>query len=313
MTERRIRITEMAPRDGLQNERELVPLDAKVAFIDRLSDAGVSEIEVTSFVSPTWVPQLADASEVLARIKRRPDTVYSALVPNMKGFERALAAGVGKIAVFAAASESFSRANINATIAESIERFRPVVAAAHHAGLPVRGYVSCAVACPFEGPIAPDRVASVSRMLLDLGVDEIDLGDTIGVAVPGDIDRLLAAHDGIVPLDRTILHLHDTRGTALACAWRGAQLGVDRFDACCGGLGGCPYAPGASGNLATEEIVYAFEGSGLRTGVDVATLLDAGRIVASALGRTLSSRLLKAGLPVPRGSVSDDAAFGAKT
>jgi hydroxymethylglutaryl-CoA lyase len=300
-----IRITEVGPRDGLQNEKAVVNLDAKVAFIDRLSDAGCPEIEVTSFVSPKWVPQLADASEVLARIRRRSGTVYSALVPNETGLERALAAKVGKIAVVTAASESFARRNINASVSESIARFRPVVAAAHAAGLPVRGYISCAVACPFEGAIEPARVAEVSRALLDIGVDEIDLGDTVGVAVPGDIDRLLAAHAQVVPLSRTTLHLHDTRGTALACAWRAIESGVTSFDASCGGLGGCPYAPGATGNAATEELVYSCEGSGRPTGIDLHTLLDAGRLIGSALGRDLPSRLLKAGTLVPRGSITD--------
>ena len=302
---RAVRITEVGPRDGLQNEQGVVSVDAKVAFIDALSHAGLPEIEVTSFVSPKWVPQLADASEVLGRIQRRPGTVYSALVPNEKGLERALEARVDKIAVFTAASESFARKNINASVRESIERFRPVVEAARRAGLPVRGYVSCVVACPFEGPIAPAAVAEVSRALLAVGVDEIDLGDTIGVAVPGDIDRLLAAHAGVVPVERITMHLHDTRGTALACAWRAIELGVTSFDASCGGLGGCPYAPGATGNAATEELVYACEGSSRSTGVDLQALLAAGRCIESALGRTLPSRLLRAGTLVPRGKVTD--------
>ncbi|MBL9121069.1 MAG: hydroxymethylglutaryl-CoA lyase [Phycisphaerae bacterium] len=299
-----IRITEVGPRDGLQNESGIVGVEAKVAFIDRLSEAGFPEIEVTSFVSPKWVPQLADASEVLGRIRRRPGTIYSALVPNERGLERALEARVDKVAVFTAASESFARKNINAGVAESIERFRPVAAAARAAGLPVRGYVSCAVACPFEGPIAPSRVAEVSHMLLDVGVDEIDLGDTIGVAVPGDMDKLLAAHSTVTSPERLTLHLHDTRGTALACAWRAIELGVRSFDASCGGLGGCPYAPGATGNGATEELVYACEGSGLSTGIDLQTLLDAGRIISAALGRALPSRLLKAGTLVPCGKLT---------
>lgn len=297
---RAVRITEVGPRDGLQNEPGVVSTDSKVAFIDRLSAAGLPEIEVTSFVSPKWVPQLADAEEVLQRIVRREGTLYSALVPNERGLERVLAVGIDKVAVFTAASESFARRNINATIAESVERFRPVVAAAHAAGRTVRGYVSCAVACPFEGPIPAPRVATTSRMLLDLGCDEIDLGDTIGVATPGDMERLLAAHADVVPMERITLHLHDTRGTALACAWRAISLGVRSFDASCGGLGGCPYAPGATGNLATEELVYACEGSGLATGVDLAALMDAGHGVAAALGRRLPSRLLNAGLAEPR-------------
>lgn len=294
---RAIRITEVGPRDGLQNESIAIPLETKIAFVERLADAGCPEIEVTSFVSPKRVPQLADGFEVLAGIRRRPGVVHSALVPNETGLDRALAAGVDKIAVFTAASEAFARRNINATIQESIERFRPVVARARAAGLPVRGYVSCAVACPFEGPIAPAAVAETTRRLLDLGCDEIDLGDTIGVAVPRDVERLLEAHAPIVGFDRITLHLHDTRGTALVCAWRAMQLGIMSFDASCGGLGGCPFAPGAAGNQATEELVYACEGSGLATGIDVSGLLEAANLVAAALGRSLPSRLVRAGLP----------------
>ncbi len=300
-----IRITEVGPRDGLQNEKGVVSTDGKVAFIDLLSATGVPEIEVTSFVRPTWVPQLSDAADVLSRIRRRAGTVYSALVPNMQGLERAVAARIDKVAVFTAASESFAHKNINATVAESIERFRPVVAAARTAGLPVRGYVSCVVACPFEGPIDPIRVVEVTRRLLDIGIDEIDLGDTIGVAVPRDMDRLLEAHAAVLPLSRITMHLHDTRGTALACAWRAIECGVTSFDASCGGLGGCPYAPGATGNGATEELVYACEGSGLTTGVGLQAMLEAGRFMASALGRSLPSRLLNAGTLVPRGSITD--------
>jgi isopropylmalate/homocitrate/citramalate synthase len=292
-----LRITEVGPRDGLQNEREIVPVEAKVALVDALSAAGFPEIEVTSFVSPKWVPQLADAAEVLARIARRPGTLYSALVPNEKGLDAALAAKVDKIAVFTAASESFCGKNLNATIAESMARFAPVVRRAREAGRPVRGYVSCAVRCPFEGPVAAARVAEVSRALLDLGVTELDLGDTIGAAVPGDIDPLLAAHAAFAPPETLTIHLHDTRGTALACAFRAIELGVRSLDASCGGLGGCPFAPGATGNLATEELVYAASGSGFATGIDLAALLAAAGLAERSLGRPLPSRLLRAGLP----------------
>jgi len=292
-----LRITEVGPRDGLQNEKGFVSTEDKIAFIDRLSDAGFPEIEVTSFVSPKWVPQLADAAEVLSRIRRRTGTTYSALVPNEKGLDAAMAARVDKIAVFTAASESFCRKNINASIAESIERCRPVVARAKAGNVPVRGYVSCVVACPFEGPVDPKSAARVSHMLLDVGCDEIDLGDTIGVAVPRDMDRLLEAHANVVVMDRITMHLHDTRGTALVCAWRAIELGVRSFDASCGGLGGCPYAPGALGNVATEELVYACERSGLATRVDLNALLAAGKGIEAALGRPLASRLLKAGMP----------------
>lgn len=292
-----LRITEVGPRDGLQNEREIVPADAKVALVDALSAAGFPEIEVTSFVSPKWVPQLADAAEVLARIARRPGTVYSALVPNEKGLDAALAAKVDKVAVFTAASEIFCGKNLNATVAESIARFAPVVRRARDAGLPVRGYVSCAVRCPFEGPVAPRTVAEVSRALFDLGVTELDLGDTIGAAVPGDLEPLLAAHAGFAAPGEITIHLHDTRGTALACAFRAIELGVRSLDASCGGLGGCPFAPGATGNLATEELVYAASGSGFATGIDLAALLGAAALAERSLGRPLPSRLLRAGVP----------------
>jgi isopropylmalate/homocitrate/citramalate synthase len=300
----RLRITEVGPRDGLQNEREIVPVEAKVALVDALSAAGFPEIEVTSFVSPKWVPQLADAAEVLARIARRPGTLYSALVPNEKGLDAALAAGVGKVAVFTAASEAFCGRNLNATVSESIARFAPVVRRAREAGLPVRGYVSCAVRCPFEGPVAPRKVAEVSRALLGLGVTELDLGDTIGAAVPGDLEPLLAAHAGFASPGEITIHLHDTRGTALACAFRAIELGVRSLDASCGGLGGCPFAPGATGNLATDELVYAVSGSGFATGVDLAALLGAAALAERSLGRPLPSRLLRAG--VPGGSSSCD-------
>jgi len=290
----RIRITEVGPRDGLQNEKAIVDVSDKVAFIDLLSAAGPSEIEVTSFVSPKWVPQLADADDVLARIKRMPGIVYSALVPNERGLERALKAGVNKVAVFAAASETFSQRNINASIEESMGRFVPVIRGAGDAGLPVRGYISCAVACPYEGPIDPAAVRAVASNLLDLGVHEIDLGDTIGVAVPADIEALYDELDGLLDPGETTLHLHDTRGTALACAYRAMQLGVNSFDASCAGLGGCPYAPGAAGNLATEDLVYLCERMNCATGVNLERQLDAGRHIATAIGRVPAGRVFRA-------------------
>lgn len=271
----RVRITEVGPRDGLQNERCPIPTAEKIRFIDSLSDAGCDEIEVSSFVSPKWVPQLADAAEVFAGIRRRPGCVYSALVPNREGLERALAARVQKIAVFTSASETFSRRNTNASIAESLERIRIVVADAKAAGLPIRAYVSCVVHCPYEGPVAGEAVRRVVEALQSMGADEIDLGDTIGVAVPDDIDRLFDALDGALSPSEAVLHLHDTRRTALACAYRGLQLGVVRFDASAGGLGGCPFAPGARGNLATEELCYLLSGSGIESGIDAAALREA--------------------------------------
>ena len=263
-----VRITEVGPRDGLQNEKGIVPVDAKVAFVDLLSDAGFPEIEVSSFVSPKWVPQLGDAAEVFARIRRRPGTVYSALVPNERGMEGALAAHVGKVAVFAAASEGFSRANTGGSIAEVLARFAPVIAAARAARIPVRGYVSCVVRCPYDGPTAPSAVRAVVEQLLALGVDEVDLGETLGVAEPADIARLYEEVARAVEPGRTTLHLHDSNGRALDNARAALSLGVRSFDASAGGLGGCPYAPGARGNVDTASLVAAVEAEGYMTGVD---------------------------------------------
>ena len=300
-----IRITDVSPRDGLQNESAIVNVDDKVAFINLLSGSGPAEIEVTSFVSPKWVPQLADAEEVLARIERSHGVVYSALVPNEAGLERAIAAQVGKIAVFTAASESFSRKNTNASIVETIERFRPVVAQAHVAKLAVRGYVSTVVACPYEGPISPMQVRSVVLQLLELGVDEIDLGETIGVAAPADIERLYEGLADLVPPQQTTLHLHDTRGTALACAYRAMELGVSSFDASCAGLGGCPFAPGAAGNLATEDLAYLAERCGVTSSIKLEALFTAGRFIAAALGRRPPGRVFNVdGAAAPVGARS---------
>ena len=293
--QRSIRITEVGPRDGLQNEAIAVSTDAKVAFVNLLSSTGVAEIEVSSFVSAKWIPQLGDAAEVLRRIDRRKGVTYSALVPNEKGLDAALEARVDKIAVFTAASETFSRKNTNASLAESLERFKPVIARAKvTASLPVRAYISCAVACPYEGPIDPKKVRDLAAKLLDLGADEIDLGDTIGVAVPTDIDVLYEAIDGLLAPSQTTLHLHDTRGTALACACRAVEIGVTSFDSSCGGIGGCPYAPGAMGNIATEELVYTLNKMGFHTGVDLQRMFEAGRHISAAMDRTLPGRLFKA-------------------
>ena len=263
-----VRITEVGPRDGLQNEKGIVPVDAKVAFVDLLSEAGFPEIEVSSFVSPKWVPQLGDAAEVFARIRRRPGTVYSALVPNERGMEGALAAQVGKVAVFAAASEGFSRANTGGSIAEVLARFAPVIASARAARIPVRGYVSCVVRCPYDGPTAPAAVRAVVEQLLTLGVDEVDLGETLGVAEPADIARLYEEVGRAVEPGLTTLHLHDSNGRALDNARAALSMGVRSFDASAGGLGGCPYAPGARGNVDTASLVAAVEAEGYATGVD---------------------------------------------
>jgi hydroxymethylglutaryl-CoA lyase len=300
----RVRIVEVGPRDGLQNEAISVPTEIKVAFIDALSAAGPAEIETTSFVNPSRIPQLADAAEVMARIRRRPGIAYSALVPNVQGLERALAAGARRIAVFTAASETFNRRNINASIAESIGRFAPVIQGAHAAGASVRGYVSTAFVCPYEGPIAPAQASSVIERLYGLGVDEVSIGDTIGAAVPSQIDALLDHVQPFLPIDRTAMHFHDTRGTALANVLLSLQRGIATFDSSAGGLGGCPYAPGASGNLATEDLCYFLHGLGLATGVDVERLAAASTILEDLLAQPLPSRVRRASRTAPRRSVS---------
>ena len=275
----RVHIVEVGPRDGLQNQTVAVPTARKLEWITRLADAGLPEIEVTSFVRPDRIPQLADAAEVAAGLPEGRDTLFSALVPNRRGLEGALAANLDRIALFTAASETFCQKNINASIAESIERFRALLEAADRP-LHVRAYVSTCFGCPYEGDISPEAVVDVCRDLLALGVDELAISDTIGVATPADIDRVLGALEVLDDLDPTAqvaLHLHDTRGTALANVYAGLERGISRFDAAAGGLGGCPYAPGASGNLATEDLVYLLDGLGIETGV------DRDRLVASSL------------------------------
>ncbi len=301
----RATVTEVGPRDGLQNEKEVVPADAKVAFVEALADAGLKEIEVSSFVSPKWVPQLADAEEVFRCLRPREGVVYSALVPNGKGLERALACGVRKVAVFTAATETFSRKNVNASVAETIDRFRPVAEAARSAGVPVRGYVSTAFGCPYEGPVDPAAAARVCRDLLDLGCVEVSVGDTIGVATPCRVLEGLAALEAAgVPRERTALHFHDTRGTALANVLAALQAGYSSFDSSAGGLGGCPFAPGAGGNLATEDLLYLLEGLGIATGVSLEGVRVASRAMEAALGRPLPGRVFRAGpAPAPRGVV----------
>ncbi|HEV8196357.1 MAG TPA: hydroxymethylglutaryl-CoA lyase [Gemmatimonadales bacterium] len=268
-----IRIVEVGPRDGLQNQAELVPTEVKIAFVDALSLSGFDEIEVSSFVSPKWIPQLADAAEVFAGIQRAPGVTYMALVPNEEGLERAQAARVDKIAVFTAASETFSRKNTNASIAETLRRFEPVVA---KAGVPVRGYISTAFHCPYEGPIAPGQVLPVARALIELGCTELSIGDTIGKAIPAEVRHLLELLIPLEPPVRLALHLHDTYGHAVDNARAALAMGIKTFDASTGGIGGCPYAPGAAGNVATEMLVAAFGG---RTGVDPARLAAAAAIV----------------------------------
>jgi hydroxymethylglutaryl-CoA lyase len=288
------RVVEVGPRDGLQNEPGTIPTDTKVAFIDRLSEARVPTIEATSFVSPKWVPQLADAEDVYARIARRAGTRYPVHVTNEKGMQRALAAGVGEVAVFTAASESFNRKNINASIAESLERFEPVMALAREHSIPVRGYVSCVLGCPYEGRIAPSAVAEVSGRLFELGCFEISLGDTIGTGTPRATRDLLRAVAGVVPIERLAVHFHDTYGQALANVLVALEHGVATVDSAVAGLGGCPYAKGATGNLATEDLLYMLDGMGVRTGVDMDTVIRAGQTICARLGRPPASRVASA-------------------
>ena len=285
-----VRIVEVGPRDGLQNEPSPIGTADKIAFVNALSDAGHRVIEVSAFVSPKWVPQMADAAEVFAGIARRSGTRYTALVPNLAGLQRAIAARVDEIAVFAAASESFSRRNINQSIAESLETYRAVCAAAKDAGLPVRAYVSTAFGCPFEGAVAPSAVADVSAELMEMGAYEVAVSDTIGIAHPGQVAPVLAGVAARVPLDRVALHFHDTRGTALANVLTALDLGVTTFDASAGGLGGCPYAPGATGNLATEDLLYMLDGLRIDTGVSLDGVLAASRAIEEKLGHPLASR-----------------------
>ncbi len=287
---RRITIVEVGPRDGLQNEAAAIPTADKIAFVDRLSEAGHAIIEVSAFVSPKWVPQMADAADVFAGIRRRPGTKYTALVPNLAGLDRAIAARVDEIAVFAAASESFSRRNINASIDESLGTYRAVCARAAAANLPVRAYVSTAFGCPFEGAIEPAAVARVSAELVAMGAYQVAVSDTIGIAHPGQVPVVLAAVQARVPLDRVALHFHDTRGMALANVLAALPLGVTTFDASAGGLGGCPYAPGATGNLATEDLLYMLEGLEIETGVSLEKVLAASRGIEERLGHPLASR-----------------------
>ena len=289
-----VRIVEMGPRDGLQNEKQVVPLATKLELIERLAAAGLREIEATSFVSPKWVPQMGDHAELMRTLKRRAGVSYPVLTPNLQGFEAALAAGADHVAVFAAASEAFSRKNINCSIAESIDRFLPVMAAARDAGVKVRGYVSCVIACPYEGAVAPAQVAEVSERLADIGCHEVSLGDTIGVGTPASVQRMLQAVAARVPLQRLAGHYHDTYGMAVANVHASYVFGLRTFDASVGGLGGCPYAKGATGNVATEDVVYLLHGLGADTGIDLDALVDVAAWISSRLGREPASRVARA-------------------
>lgn len=290
----RVTVYEVGPRDGLQNQSELIATDVKVRFVDALARAGLPFIEVTSFVRQGMIPQLSDAEQVVEEIERRPGIRYTALVPNVRGMDRAADSRLDGIAVFTAASETFSRHNTNAGIAETIERFRPVMSEARNRGLWTRGYVSTAFGCPYEGVVPIRAVVDVAEDLLGLGIDQIAISDTIGVATPRQVNQVLDALLENVPVERVALHFHDTRGTALANVLAGLQRGVTTFDASAGGLGGCPYAPGASGNLATEDLLYMLQGLDIETGVSLPDVVDASRLLASATGRTPTSRYFAA-------------------
>jgi len=291
---RKVRIVDVAPRDGLQNEPRSVPAPVKIELIERLLDAGLPAVEATAFVSPKWVPQMADHAEVMAGIHKRPGVAYPVLVPNMKGFEAARAAGAEEIAVFGAASETFSRKNINCSIAESLERFAPVVAAAKAQGMRVRGYISCAAGCPYEGEVAPRAVADLAGKLFRMGCYEVSLGDTIGVGTPKRIRAVIEAAGKKVPIGKLAGHYHDTYGQALANIYASLEVGVKTFDSSVAGLGGCPYAKGATGNVATEDVIYMLDGLGIETGVDLEKLFRAGEFICRALGREPASRVARA-------------------
>ena len=280
----------MGPRDGLQNEPGTVPTSVKLELIDRLADAGLTAIESTAFVSPKWIPQMADHTEVLKGIRRRPGVTYPVLTPNLKGFEAALAAGAMEVAIFGAASESFSKKNINCSIAESLERFRPVAEAAAKNNVRVRGYVSCVVGCPYEGDIAPAKVAEVSKALFDMGCYEVSLGDTIGVGTPRKTQAMIEAVAKVVPVNKLAGHYHDTFGQSLANIYASLELGVATFDSSVAGLGGCPYAAGASGNVATEDVLYMLQGLGIETGVDLDKVAATGEWICAILKREPGSK-----------------------
>ena len=286
-----VRIVEVGPRDGLQNEPLSISTDVKVTLIEKLAAAGMSYIEAGSFVNPQWVPQMAGSDEVFQKVSRQPGVAYVALTPNLKGFERALAAGATEVAIFAAASETFSHKNINCTIDESLGRFEPVMAAARDANIRVRGYVSCVVGCPYEGDVPPDKVRHVAAQLMQMGCYEVSLGDTTGVGTPADIQRVIDACCAEMPIEQLAVHLHDTYGQALANIYAALEMGISVVDSAIAGLGGCPYAKGASGNVATEDLVYMLNGLGIEHGVDLEELLEAGSYITTKLARDTGSKV----------------------
>lgn len=286
----KVKIVEVGPRDGLQNEKETIPADIKIALVNRLTAAGFPNIEAASFVSPKWVPQMATSAEVMEKITRQPGVIYSALTPNMKGFEAALAAKADEVVIFGAASEAFSQKNINCSIAESIERFRDVAQAARQNKIRLRGSISCAFGCPYQGEVAADSVADVVRRMRDLGCDEIDIADTIGVGTPGKVQEVMRKAAAEFPIERLSGHFHDTYGQALVNIYASMEVGIAIFHSSVAGLGGCPYAKGATGNVSTEDVLYMMQGLGIDTGIDLDMVVDAGQFISHHLGRKPASR-----------------------
>jgi len=289
-----VKIVEVGPRDGLQNEKTLISADNKIALINKLTEAGLTTIESGSFVSPKWVPQMATSSEVFQKLDRKKNVTYSALTPNMKGFEAAMAANVDEVAIFAAASESFSQKNINCSIAESLTRFVPIMTAAKAKNIPVRGYVSCVVGCPYEGEISPKKVAEVTKKLFDMGCYEVSLGDTIGIGTVHSVQKMLQAVIQNAPIKKLAVHFHDTYGQALTNIYAALQLGIEVVDSAIAGLGGCPYAKGASGNVATEDVVYMLNGLGVKHNINLDKLLTAGWFISDQLNKEPTSKVSKA-------------------
>ena len=289
-----VRIVEVGPRDGLQNEKQLIDIDTKVALIDCLANAGFTHIEAGSFVNPKWVPQMADSAAVFEKINRRDNVSYAALTPNIKGFERAIEANANEVAIFASASESFSQKNINCSIAESLERFIPVMQAAKANNIRVRGYVSCVAGCPYEGDIPAAKVAEVAKALYNMGCYEISLGDTIGVGTPSLISSMINAVTESTPIEKIAVHFHDTYGQAIANSYAALQLGVSVIDSSIAGLGGCPYAEGASGNVATEDVLYLLKGLNIKTGINLSAAIAAGNYISDRLGRENGSKVARA-------------------
>ena len=290
----KVRLVEVGPRDGLQNEAQPISVADKVQLVDDLTDAGLAYIEVGSFVSPKWVPQMAGSAEVFAGIQQRPGVTYAALAPNLRGFENALAAGVKEVAVFAAASEAFSQRNINCSISDSLKRFEPIMEAARSHGVRVRGYVSCVLGCPYEGKVSAEQVAPVAKALHEMGCYEVSLGDTIGTGTAGDTRRLFEVVSAVVPRGQLAGHFHDTYGQALANVYASLLEGISVFDSSVAGLGGCPYAKGATGNIASEDVVYLLHGMGIETGIDLDRLIAAGQRISAVLGRANGSRVARA-------------------